>query len=339
MNGNSVDLRALCVLCALLVLSCFTAPAMAQDGDDGDSMDFSEDEASMDFSEDEAEAVIPTEGMVITGVILPSDPDVSAAVTQRMSDVLLNELDKLEGYQNTSNIELVNKFSGLGQQGSQDCLYNPMCLSRLGKELGLQRMVVGRLGGYDGDYSLNMDLVNVEEGTVEDYVSRSIRGGEAELKEMIVSAVPRLFKVRLSKKSDGQVVPVPEIGPVQKTLAWSSAGLSLACIGVGVFFGLEAADIESGLEDGSRVSNGGISVLATTQVEAQVLVEDAESKALLANVFYGAGVAMALTSALLFFIRPGSDIATEQELSGGVDFSIEPMVGADSAGLSAGFTW
>ena len=325
---------------ALVGLLCAASPALAQD-DPG--LDFTEggeggEGDGMDVTVDEAVSTIPTDGLVITGVVLRADPDTSLATTQAMSDVLMLELDKLEGYRNVPNPDLLAKFSGLGEQGAQDCLYNPICLSRLGKELGLERMVIGRLGGYSGQYTLSVDLINVEDGTVAEYVSRTVDGDEDELKAAILAIIPRLFGIRLGKGKGNKVEEGPkEIGPVQKTLAWSTAGLGVACIGLGVFFGLDASSIESDLESGPKVNNGGVAVLAITQAEAQKKVDEAQGSATLANIFYGVGLAAAGTSVLLFLIRPGSDIATEEELSGG--FNITPLVGPDGAGVSAGFSW
>ena len=140
-----------------LALLLLVAPSVALAQEDDNSMDFTmedaegegEGDSSMDFTVDEAEATIPTEGITVTGLILRADSNVSLEALQAANDALLAELDKLVqyGYQNVPNFGLSDEFAAMGEQGAQDCLYNPICLNRLGREQGLQRMVIGRLGG------------------------------------------------------------------------------------------------------------------------------------------------------------------------------------------------
>ncbi len=338
---------AFCLALCLALMGPMTS-ALAQEEED-DTMDFTVDEVegeqggeqggeeggdsdTMDFTVDEAEAAAPSKSIMITGLILRSELNTDLSVTNRANEVLLAELDKFSayGYANSSPQALKDQFSALGEQGTQDCLYNPVCLTRIGRELGLDKMVIGRLGGTSGDYSISLDLINIEQGTVEDYVSRTVKGGEEELGEAIVSSAQRLFNVRIAKKGGGAVAPQ---GPsdLQVAMAWTTLGVGVVSLGVGAFFGLDARSIETEVEDAAGAGS-------VTQVDAQGRIDDAKSSATLANVFYGVGIAAGVTSVLLFLITPGSDIATEEELAGdGV--RIAPMLGPDGAGVSAGFSW
>ncbi len=79
-----------------------------------------------------------------------------------------------------------------------------------------------------------------------------------------------------------------------------------------------------------------------SQPDAQAKLDQAESSALLANVFYGLGLVSGVASALLFLIRPGSDIATEEELADQSildNLQVAPMIHPEATGVQAGFTW
>lgn len=347
-----------CILIFLAALAFAPATAFAQEGDDppaddlgddfgeegeGDSMDFTEggdDGGSLDFSLEEAEEALPGQGLVVTGVILRAEPDVDASLAPALTETLIGEMEKIGGYQVTEPGPLQERFAQLGEQGTLDCVYNPICLSRVGSELGLERLVIGRLTGTSGDYTLSIDLINVEEGTVEDYTNRTVKGGLSDLKETVGTSVRRLFDVRVGRKKPVEVAPA-EAGPVQVALAWTTLGVGVVAIGAGVFFGLDASSIQDELENGNRSVVSGRNVYAISQKDAQARLEEAESSALLANVFYGVGIAAGVTSALLFLITPGSDIATEEELAedGVRDFRLVPILTDTSAGVGAGFSF
>lgn len=322
----------------LLVL--MTTPAWAQDGD---NMDFSVEETggdgdSMDFSVEETETAAPSDGLVITGLIVRSDSSVDPELPGALSVDLLSELDQLNGYQSRPNTPLQQKFAEMGEQGALDCIYNPICLSRVGKELGFQRLVIGRLSGTSGNFSLDLDLVNVEEGTVADYVNRTVKGDDDDLRLTIHSSMVRLFNLRKRKRKTGPA-EVAEIGPIQKGLAWTSIGVGVVGLGLGAYFGIDASSKVSDLENGQRVELGSYTPYTITQGQARKMLQEAEDSASLSNIFYGVGLAAGVTGALLFLIRPGSDIATEEELSSDNNFRVQPILGADNAGISAGFDW
>lgn len=339
-----------CVAWMLAVgLLCWGGSASAQD-----EMDFSEGgeeevggeagggegggDDALNFNIDEVVESTPQgEGPPITGLVIAADEDADPSLAAELTDVAMRELDKLKKYRNTPNQGLQDKFSVLGAQGAVECAYDTLCLANLGRELGVDYLLVGRLTGTPGSYGLNLDLVDVKAGAVSKYVTRSVPGGRADLEKAIADSFPRLFDLNTGRRTTGPVVEA-EIGTVQKTLAWTTAGLGLVFVGAGVYFGLDASSIEDELVNGARRAEAP-QPYNVTQKAAQSRLEDAEGSALLANVFYGLGVAAGGASLLLFLIRPGSDIATEEELSWEERLQIAPTVSAEGAGVSAGFTW
>lgn len=340
---------------ALLSLLVWSGAALAQEGGDdtmdfggdqsgqeegGDTMDFGggdQGDGSMDFSLDEAQEGIPEGGLKITGIVVRTEDTVSRSLLDPLSETLITELDQLKGFQVVANLELKDRFATMGEQGTLDCVFNPVCLGRLGSELGLQRIVVGRLSGEDGNYTLNMDLVNVDESLIADYTSRTVQGDLEDIQEIVKPSVARLFNIRQVKKAPKER-PEPEIGPVQKTLAWGTLGASAVCLGLGVYFGLEAKGVEDDLNNSPRETINGQNVYSLTPVEAQAMLEDGESSALLSNIFFGVGIAAGVTSALLFLIKPGSDIATEEELKSD-RLELFPVWGSQGAGVGAQYRW
>jgi TolB-like protein len=340
---------------ALLSLLLWSGAALAQEGDGdtmdfgggdqsgqeegGDTMDFGgEGDGSMDFSLDEAQEAIPEGGLRITGIVVRTEDSVENSVLNPLSEKLITELDQLNGFQVVANLELRDRFATMGEQGTLDCVFNPVCLGRLGTELGLQRIVVGRLSGTDGSYTLNMDLVNVEESLIADYTSRTVQGDLDDLKEVVKPSVARLFNIRQVRVGRPQEQPEPEIGTVQKTLAWTTLGASAVSLGLGIYFGLEAKGVEDDLNAYPREDINGQNVYSLTPVQAQAMLEDGESSALLSNIFFGVGIAAGVTSALLFLIKPGSDIATEEELQSD-RLELFPVWGSQGAGVGAQYRW
>jgi len=337
---------------ALLFALGLMLPSLSASAQDDDDMNFSMDETDgggdanaggeggddeFNFSVDET-AKGPTkkgEGPPVTGIVIVGDGETDPSLAAQFTDVLMVNLDRLEEYTSRPNNGLVDKFAVLGAQDGLECAYDPICLSRIGEELGVEYLLIGRLTGTKGSYGINLDLIDVKGSTVKEYVTRSVDGGASDVEKAIADSFPRLFNIRKGAKKKG-AEPDREVGPVQKGVAWGTLGLGVVFVGAGVYFGLDASSIEDELTNGARKPDAPRPYILT-QKEAQARLDDAESSALLANVFYGLSIAAGATSALLFLIKPGSDIATEEELSDG--FHLSPLIGPDGAGVSAEVAW
>jgi hypothetical protein len=97
-------------------------------------------------------------------------------------------------------------------------------------------------------------------------------------------------------------VPAPQPTPpaqkptgwtTRRILAWASAAVAVAAVGVAVSQGLQAEDLSSQLKDGN----------VRPAAEADALARDATSKAKSANVLYGVGAAAAAAGATLFVLE------------------------------------
>ena len=334
--------HVLSVLTALLVAAAIQSPVSAQEGGEdeitfggdeegGGEITFGEEDADFEFSEEDVEG----EGMLVTGVVIRAEESIDVFLADTLTDALMSGLDKLPGYRSVPNDMLKDKFAALGEQGTQDCAYNPICLSKIGEELGIERLVIGRLSGSEGEYNVNIDLINVSERTTDNYISRTVRGDLDDLQKTVKGSLPRLFNIRRVRKRKKNIAPAPvESSSLQRGFAWGTAGLAVAGIGLGVYFGLSASSLESELEEGGR-TGGGFNAYTITQRDAQVKLDEAESSALTANVFYGIGLASAVVSGLLFSVTFGEDIATSEESADHLRWSPGLSPAGDGVGVQA----
>ena len=93
--------------------------------------------------------------------------------------------------------------------------------------------------------------------------------------------------------------PLPP--PTDRTLEWVLLGSGAALVGAGAVFGVLALDSESRLEDARNSS-------ASNLDELSGIADEVESRALAADILFGAGALTALAGVVLFLVR-GSDDA------------------------------
>jgi hypothetical protein len=87
--------------------------------------------------------------------------------------------------------------------------------------------------------------------------------------------------------------PQPSGWTTRRILAWASAAVAVAAVGVAVSQGLQAEDLSTQLKDGT----------VRPSAEADALARDATSKAKSANVLYGVGAAAAAAGTTLFILE------------------------------------
>ena len=112
--------------------------------------------------------------------------------------------------------------------------------------------------------------------------------------------------------------------------------MAVVGLGLGVYFGLSASSLESELEEGPRTGDG-FNAYTITQRDAQDKLDEAESSALTANVFYGIGLASAVVSGLLFTVTFGEDIDTSAESAEKLRWSPGLSPAGDGVGVQAEF--
>lgn len=107
---------------------------------------------------------------------------------------------------------------------------------------------------------------------------------------------------------------------LQKGLFWTSAGLSLACLGTGIGFGAAAIKNDRDGQD------------ADPNLNQENLTDKIEKLSFTADIFYGAAAVFAVTSTILFFLTDwDSERADTSDQT--AKSMITPTFGANSAGI------
>lgn len=230
-----------------------------------------------------------------------------------------------------------------GERAAQDCATNAVCLSGFGKELWLDRVIIGVLyRGQGGGHTLNVDLIGVDRAEVRQYVNRDINDlaslGPDALDKKMAGVVFKLFDLRdPSVGHDGpRTRLIARTGPVQKGLAWSAGGLAGVALVTGLVLGAQARGIQSDLENDQAI----------TQRAADTKVGEGETKEMAAYLSLTAAGVLIVTSATLFLIKPLQEVqvdenqvtpgfGTEPASSAVVPYLL-PILGPDEAGVTLG---
>ena len=121
---------------------------------------------------------------------------------------------------------------------------------------------------------------------------------------------------------------------LQTILFFGSAGLSVACLAAGIYFGNQASAMEEELVTSPKNQFG---VYQMTQKEAEKRLLEVQSEAVTANVFYGLSVGLALASVLFQVVETGSDVAADSDEYGALEpsWKVLPLIGRDDFGVGA----
>jgi len=275
---------------------------------------------------------------VVTGLIIPGDV-LDSRTAELLTDQLMEELDLIPVAEAVPNFELKDEFEIMGSELATECAFDPVCLGRVGWDIGLDQVVIGRAtSGREGSQvSFTLDLVDLESRSVLRYRSVEVDNNMAMFAQVISTQLPFLFEIR--EGPDDVVLGPTGPSPIQVGAAWGTLGLGTVLLVVGIVFGVDASGTEDDVRNG-ELREGDVYV--ATQREAQNQLDEAADKALLANVFLGTGVALLGVSALLFLITPGSDIDTQADTltSGSFDLqSVTPTVTSEGWGVSSSWTF
>ncbi|MFT6629081.1 MAG: hypothetical protein ACJA1R_002355, partial [Flavobacteriales bacterium] len=175
---NNPSARGLAAALAGLMLYASAVPVFAQSG----GFVFEEDEVEpMEFTEDEVDDIdLPTEepeplGMefvdpsIVTALIVPGDA-IDAVTADRLTAAVEAELGALGGYTIVDNTPLREEFEIMGSELAMECAFDPVCIGRYGRELGIGRVVVGRVNTTDeGAWATTLDLFDTEAASIVNY--------------------------------------------------------------------------------------------------------------------------------------------------------------------------
>jgi len=314
--------------------------ALAQD----DSMDFGvedvdeeyDDDGSMDFGTDEVE--MGEDLRDSTGqsyrlgvVMIPSDA-LSAPQRSEMQNQLRAAAGAAKSYEPSDGGAILNE---LEDAGMDNCITEPLCLASAGEAAGVDRILMGRVKSTPGGLVLTVDLFDVTNKLFVEYASTSGLSGYSAVLESVDPTVKSVFGIRVMRAAPNYGDEASS-GTVQRVLAYSTAGVAVAALAGGIYFGLDASSLEDEVLNAKKDG-----VFTISQVEATRKIRDAEDSALTANILYGASAGMAVISVILFVVDSGSDVAepSDRRRRAGLlqNIDLTPQVGLDRVGMSAGF--
>jgi hypothetical protein len=227
-------------------------------------------------------------------------------------------------------------LSGLEAAGIGSCVTEPLCLSGVGQDAGVERILLGRVEETARGMTLNIDLFDVTDKLFVKYTSKTRLGNFDDVLNAVEPAMKDIFDIRIEREGPNYGEE-GDTGTVQTVLAYSAAGLAVASLGAGIYFGMEASDGEDAIL-GRKNADGQFEI---TQAEAQQMVRDVEDDALTANVLYGASAGLAVISGILFYVESGSDVAAQDGRRAGIleRIDVQPKVGFGEFGLGATFSF
>jgi hypothetical protein len=274
----------------------------------------------------------------VTAIVVPSEL-LSAAQADELAAVVLKGLGAIPGLTIVTNEKLRSEFEIMGAELAFECAFDPICLGRYGRELGLDRIVVGRVAAAaDGRWGTTFDLFETPTSAIASYRYFETPPGVNIVSQVVESELKVLFGIRDAKERGPEIVQ--EMSPWQRYTAWTSLGLSVASLGASVSYAVAASDTQTKLDDCKQLSlSDGTSVCSRTQKDAEADITMGEEQALYSKVFLGSGVFFGAVSALLFNIQPGEEAVEEEDEDIAQRFRVYPRVTLDSVGLAGNWSF
>jgi len=266
-------------------------------------------------------------GDKIAVMALRKDVDLPDGTLRTLNEVLLNEFHqqgKLEVL-GASDIESMLTLEATRQKFS--ACEDDSCLAEIGGALGVQLMAAASLGAVGDKYVVNIKILDVSKAEVLSRTSEIIPRDDSELIEGLRRAVGKVLAAVvgpvLKDKVPGQAAAGPEPGGDSGAWGWApwaTLGVAVVAAGVGGAMGGlalgDAKDARAAAPDSDRWRSA---------------KDSAEGKALGADLLFGLAGAAAVTTVVLFVLRPSRDeIRTEVE--------IEPSAALMPGGAAAGLT-
>ncbi len=296
----------------------------SNDDDDDGGLEFTSD----DLSQEDAK---PEEKLPQVAIVsIPSDnndPD-------RRSEIQAKMLEFAKSVPSIIVVGPETVLPGLQNREISECVTNSLCLGSVGDEAQVDRIILTRVKtGADGSLQLDTDYFEVHDRLFIRSDSQKGRSGTSDLVDAVVPSMKNVLDIR-DGSGKQQYVGKEDSSMVQSIVAYGAAGLAVACLGAGIYFGMDASSQVDDFE-GAKLADGRYPF---TQRKAQEMIRDAESSATTANVFYGLTAALTVTSVVFFLIQGGSDVAADQGRAIN-DFHISPVITEAGAGVGAGFTF
>lgn len=295
-----------------------------EDGEDGGD-DAEEDDDVMDFgAEETSEQDSGDADTYSVAVVAVPSADLSDRQRKQLQDQMTAGVDLDPDYQAEGGGSVLE---GLEEAGLASCVTEPLCLSNVGQEAGVDRILLGSVDREGGAFTLNIDLFDVRDKLFAKYAAADRLSDFKAVEEAVEPTMKEIFDMRVER--DG-----PNYGSeadrsvVQRVIAWTAAGAAVGSLGAGIYFGMDASSQESELENDTESND------ELTQREAYNRQQDAQRAAVTANILYGSAVALGVVSGVLFYVEAGSDVGESNQRAEG-RLKLKPSIGFGKVGLDA----
>ena len=332
---------------AVLIITALSMPAAAWAFDD-DEMVFGVDDVEEEFDDDDDAMMFAPDDLDDSGFDPESDIQealdvgVLAVPGDAISDDERSRLQSAprDAARQIPEITTYGDSSLLPDMIDRDpdyCSREALCLASIGRSAGVQRILQARVEQVDGRYRLDLDYFDVEDRLFVAYHSSSNHRSFNALLEAVPESVNYIFGIR-SRPGEDDYVDDRDVN-IPRVLAYGSAGLGVAFLATGGFFGLRVNSQQEELDQMPRNDDGQFT--EWTQREAQTFQREMEANARYANIFMVVGGVLSVGSVLLFVFGPdGSDVEAEARLGdedqpwySGIDIS--PHFSNDGMGFGA----
>lgn len=306
-NGRR-DLFGGCVLGLVVAL---TGVAQAQDSGDEFYEEFADDQSDDVFDDFSDEGVIedvfglPT----VTGLIVSSET-LAPQLAEQLTGQLNDRLEALVEFDHVSNSPIFAEFEIMGEELAKECAFDPVCMGRIGREAGIDMIVVGRVEATaaSGQWGTTLDLIDTGLGQIDNFVYFTSASRTVAVQDGLKAQVNRLFRIR---EPEGSGISKSK-GRAQRALGWTAIVLGAGAIGAGSYFGADFLSQKSDFKGRPRLDvtdpRSGHTVYAMTMIEGQRMIDDMDKSRNLSFALIGAGAGVAITGAILLAVSPGKDI-------------------------------
>lgn len=292
--------------------------------DDDEGLVFDDDELDFEF-EDERTPGIGLPGLAdpgaggsdllapatVTTLVVPRG-QVPAGVVDALTEALVTELGTLEHLTMRSNEDLREEFEIMGSELAFECAFDSVCLGGYGRRLGYDQIVMGRIEVEEsGEWLLTLNLVGAAESSVLSFRTVRTEASVDAVRETLPRQVRALYGIRMDRRGPGQDV---SSGRWQRGVAFGALAGSAVALGVGAYFGMQAASIQDDVRRTEEID--GVTVYSMDQRTARSEIDRGQQMASTANAFFAIGGGLALVSAVFFLVTPGADI----DIEGDADF-------------------
>jgi len=162
---------------------------------------------------------------------------------------------------------------GLQGRDLASCVTDPICLGSVGDEAQVDRILLTRVKSGPDGLQLDTDYFEVQDRLFIRYDSKKGLSGTSDLVEAVVPSMKIVLDIR-DGSSKQTYVGKEDSSMVQSIVAYGAAGLAAACLGAGIYYGMDASSQVDDFEAAKRADG----TYPFTQKKAQDMIAPRRTK-------------------------------------------------------------